>query len=101
MNSSITRAGHIQFRVPRLGRAREFYVDVLGFIEVDQDAERLYLGGLEEREHHGLVLKRADSPGVTHLAFRVSDPEALDRRGGPYEKNGCPRRRGPGGWGRG
>jgi len=92
MIDSITRAGHIEFRVTDLGRAREFYVDVLGFIEVDQDAEHLYLGGLEEREHHGLVLRHADSPGVTHLAFRVSDPEGLDRLAELYENNGCPLR---------
>ena len=92
MMYSITRAGHIEFRVTDLGRARDFYVDVLGFVETDHDDERLYLGGLEEREQYGLVLRKAASPGVSHLAFRVSDPGDLDRLENLYDENGCPTR---------
>ncbi len=90
MSFSITRAGHIEFRVTDLGRAREYYVDVLGFVLVDQDADHLFLGGLEEREHHGLVLRRAPTPGVSHLAFRVADPDDLDRLALLYQEQGCP-----------
>ena len=90
MTFSITRAGHIEYRVTDLRAAREFYHDILGFIEIDRDDERLYLGGLEEREHHGFVLRQADSPGVSHLAFRVADPGDLDRLAALYEGNGCP-----------
>lgn len=101
MPISITRSGHIEYRVTDLGRAREFYVDVLGFLEIDRDDERLYLGGLEEREHHGLVLKLAESPGVTHLAFRVATPEDLDRLARLYTEAGRPVRRVPKGFERG
>lgn len=90
MSFSITRAGHAEYRVTDLERARAFYVDVLGFLETDRDEERIYLGGLEEREHHGLILREAESPGVSHLAFRVSDPEDLDRLASLYERNGQP-----------
>lgn len=93
MTLSITRAGHIEFRVTDLGRARRFYVDVLGFVLVGEDDERLYLGGLEEREHHSLTLRKADSPGVSHLAFRLSDPDDLNRLAELYEKAGQPVRR--------
>lgn len=92
MTYSITRAGHIEYRVTDLERAREFYHDILGFVEVDRDDQRLYLGGLEEREHHGFVLRQAESPGVSHLAFRVADPDDLDRLAALYEDNGCPTR---------
>ncbi|MFQ5399286.1 MAG: hypothetical protein ACE5E7_06765 [Anaerolineae bacterium] len=61
MTFSITRAGHIEFRVTDLEQARHFYVDALGFLENGRDATHLYLGGLEEREHHGLSLRLADS----------------------------------------
>jgi catechol 2,3-dioxygenase-like lactoylglutathione lyase family enzyme len=79
MSFSITRAGHLEFRVTDLKLARRFYVEVLGLVEVGSDDQRLYLGGLEERQHHSLSLRLAPSPGVTHLAFRVSDPEDLPR----------------------
>jgi catechol 2,3-dioxygenase len=90
MAFNITRAGHIEFRVTDLDRAREFYVDVLGFVETDRDSEHLYLRGLEEREHHSLVLRKADSSGVSHIAFRVADPGDLDRLNALYQQQGSP-----------
>ena len=45
--------------VKDLGASRAFYVDMLGFIISDEDADTLYLRGLEEACHHSLVLKKA------------------------------------------
>lgn len=75
----ILRAAHIEFRVTDLARAREFYVDLLGFVETAKDGERFYLRGYEEWQHHSLVLRRAASPGVGHMAFRVGAPADLER----------------------
>ena len=77
--ANVLRAGHIEFRPTDLGAARHFYVDLLGFVETASDDRALYLRGLEEREHHSLILRRASSPGVGHLAFRVAGPDDLDR----------------------
>ncbi|MGH2375741.1 MAG: 3,4-dihydroxyphenylacetate 2,3-dioxygenase [bacterium] len=76
---AILRAGHVAFRVTDLERAREFYVDLLGFIETAADRQALYLRGLEETEHHSLVLRRGTAPGVSHIAFKVASPDDLDR----------------------
>ncbi len=92
MSYSITRAAHIEFRVTDLGRARAFYVDILGFIETARDAERIYLGGLEERDLYSLVLRKAESSGVGHIAFRVSNPDDLPKLAALYEQHGCPTR---------
>jgi catechol 2,3-dioxygenase len=89
MSFSITRAAHLEFRVTDLGKARAFYVDLLGFVETAKDAQRIYLGGYEERDLYSLVLRKADSPGVGHIAFRVSDPEDLSRIAKLYEQHGC------------
>ncbi|HEY5670638.1 MAG TPA: 3,4-dihydroxyphenylacetate 2,3-dioxygenase [Anaerolineales bacterium] len=101
MKFNITRAGHIEFRCTDLDRAREFYVDILGFVESDRDSERLYLRGLEGREHHGLVLRKAESPGVTHIAFRVASPDDLDRLAELYQEQGRPIRWMPAGYEKG
>src|SRR3990172_7568716 len=90
MSFSITRAGHLEFRVTDLQQARQFYVEALGFVLVGADDQRLYLGGLEEREHHSLSLRLAGSPGVSPLAFRLSDPEDLPRLATLYESAGRP-----------
>ena len=86
--ANILRAGHVEFRVTDLEAARHFYVDLLGFVETARDAGALYLRGLEEREHHSLVLRLADSPGVTHCAYRVAEPDNLDRLARRFEELG-------------
>lgn len=74
----ILRAGHAVFRVTNLDAARAFYVDLLGFVETAVDREAVYLRGLEETDHHSLVLRRAATPGASHLAFKVASPDDLD-----------------------
>lgn len=77
--AQILRLGHVEYRVTDLERARAFYVDLLGFVETSHDRGRVYLRGLEEREHHSLVLRKAPSAGVSHFAFRVAREDDLDR----------------------
>ncbi len=90
--ANVLRAGHVEFCVTDLGRARHFYVDLLGFVETARDTGALYLRGLEEREHHSLVLRLADAPGVTHLAFRVAEEDDLDRLSRRFRELGLPQR---------
>ncbi|MFN8483292.1 MAG: 3,4-dihydroxyphenylacetate 2,3-dioxygenase [Anaerolineae bacterium] len=78
MALNIVRAAHAEVRVTDLGRAQTFYVDVLGFVETARDAERIYLRGYEEREHHSLILRHAASPGLGHIAFHVASSADLD-----------------------
>jgi catechol 2,3-dioxygenase len=87
---NITRAAHAEYRVTDLGRARAFYVDALGLVETDRDAERLYLGGLEERDKYSLVLRRAESAGLGHLAFRVAQAEDLEALSALHAAHGLP-----------
>lgn len=89
MAFSVTRAAHLEFRVTDLERARAFYVDILGFVETARDKERLYLGGFEERDLYSLVLRKAKSPGVSHIAFRVSNPDDLQGLARLYEDHHC------------
>jgi len=77
--AEIVRLGHVEYRVTDLARARAFYVDLLGFVETGRDGTRVYLRGLEERDHHSLVLRQAPAPGVSHFAFRVAAPDDLHR----------------------
>lgn len=74
----ILKAGHVELRVTDLERARAFYVDLLGFVETEREADRLYLRAYEEWEHHSVVLRAAPSAGVGHMAFRVGRPSDLD-----------------------
>jgi catechol 2,3-dioxygenase len=76
---SISRLGHAEIRVTDLQRARWFFVDILGFFETEAGPDRIYLRGAEDRYHHSLVLKKAESPGLAHIGYAVDDPKDLDR----------------------
>ncbi|MDR7465275.1 MAG: 3,4-dihydroxyphenylacetate 2,3-dioxygenase [Armatimonadota bacterium] len=88
----ILRAAHIEFRVTDLDRAAEFYASLLGFVETARDPTRIYLRGYEEWLHHSLVLRRAPSPGVGHIAFRVAGPADLEALVAIAGRDGLPHR---------
>ena len=54
------RASHVRLAVTDLARSRAFYEQTLGLHVEDSDAGMLYLRGMEERQHHSLVLVKAD-----------------------------------------
>ncbi len=85
----VVRAGHIEYLVTDLKRAREFYVDALGFVLTDRDSSHLYLRGIEDRHHHCLTLTRSDRPGVGHFAFRVADDGDLPAIEKLLKDSGC------------
>ena len=89
---NIVRAAHGEFRVTDLGPARSFYVDVLGFQESESTSDAIYLRGLEERDHHSLVLRKSSEPGAGHLAFRVESDDDLERMAIFAKQQGLPMR---------
>jgi catechol 2,3-dioxygenase len=91
-DANVLRSGHAEYRVTDLEAARHFYVDLLGFVETERTQDALYLRCLEEREHHSLVLRRAASPGVTHMAYRVASEDDLDRLSRRFTMLGLPQR---------
>ncbi|MDI3340897.1 MAG: 3,4-dihydroxyphenylacetate 2,3-dioxygenase [Sphaerobacter sp.] len=74
---NILKAGHVELRVTDLERARSFYVDLLGFVETERTADRIYLRCLEDWEHHSLILAKAAAPGLGHIAYRVASEDDL------------------------
>lgn len=75
----IIKAGHIEVLVTDIKKAKEFYVETLGFVVTSSDEEHIFLRGYEERYHHSLLLTLAEKPGVGHFAFRVREERDLER----------------------
>lgn len=76
---NITRASHTVITVNDLPACRDFYTEVIGLIVSDEDANTVYLRGLEEIGHHSLVLKRTDGPvQCERVGARVFDEEDLE-----------------------
>ncbi len=86
---NIVKAGHIEYLVRDLDQAARFYVDTLGFVVTERDGTHIYLRGLEDRQHHCLMLTKASAPGVGHLAFKVASEEELEAVERTYASKGA------------
>src|SRR5215470_16775084 len=87
---NVVRASHIEFGVRDLARARAFYVDCLGLLANDEDDGSLYLRGVEERNHHSIVLRRSPVPEIRALGFKVASEEDLDRAAAWFTRRNLP-----------
>ncbi|MEC5422997.1 3,4-dihydroxyphenylacetate 2,3-dioxygenase [Virgibacillus sp. C22-A2] len=88
MDFNIIRCARAILHVTDLDASRKFYVDALGFIETESDAEHIYLRGLEEHTHHSLVLKKAEKPCVETLGYKVQSNADLEALSLLFEEEG-------------
>ncbi len=76
--TGVLRPGHIQLKVLDLAESVEFYGNVLGLIETGRDAQgRVYFKTWDERDHHSVILRQADSAGIDFFAFKVDSDATL------------------------
>ncbi len=76
---NIVRCSHVTLGVMDLGRSRAFHSDTLGLHVEDETKDAIYLRGVEERQHHSLVLRKSATPQAHHLGFKVASEEDLDK----------------------
>jgi 3,4-dihydroxyphenylacetate 2,3-dioxygenase len=87
---NVVRASHVELAVRDLGASRAFYVDCLGYLVTDATGDALYLRGVEERNHHSIVLHRARETSALTLGFKLASEEDLDRAAFWFARNGLP-----------
>jgi 3,4-dihydroxyphenylacetate 2,3-dioxygenase len=87
---NVVRASHVEFGVRDLAKSRAFYADCLGLVVTAEDRAAVYLRGLEERNHHSVVLRKADAPCVHATAFKLASEEDLDRAAFYFARKGLP-----------
>ena len=76
---NIVRCSHAVLTVRDLEASRAFYERTIGLKVEHADAGALYLRGMEERNHHSLVLKKGPKPVAERLGFKVGSEDDLDR----------------------
>src|SRR5262245_38053482 len=76
---NVVRCRHAVLAVRDLAARRLFYEGGIGLKVEDARSDALWLRGLEERNHHSLVLKRGSEPVAERLGFKVGSEEDLDR----------------------
>jgi catechol 2,3-dioxygenase-like lactoylglutathione lyase family enzyme len=76
---NIIRSSHVTLGVADLARSRAFYEGTLGLHVEDATRDAIYLRGVEERQHHSLVLQTSANPAAHHQGFKVGSEEDLDK----------------------
>lgn len=87
---NIVRTSHVELGVRDLGRSRAFYVDCLGLLASDESADALYLRGVEERNHHSIVLRRSPDSEARALGFKVAREDDVDRAASWFARRNLP-----------
>ncbi|HBI03775.1 MAG TPA: catechol 2,3-dioxygenase [Paenibacillaceae bacterium] len=75
---AIMRLGRVQLRVPNWEKSVHYYKNVIGLIETARDENHVYLKCWDEHDHHSVILEKADTAGLDHLAFKCETAEDLD-----------------------
>jgi catechol 2,3 dioxygenase len=78
--SDVAQLGHVEVYTDKFDESLDFYTRVLGLTASGQDENSAYLRAWDDYEFHSLKLTRHHTTGVGHIGYRVSSPEALDRR---------------------
>lgn len=87
--TGVMRSGYVQIRVGDIKKASHHYADVLGLIKTAEGRDgRLYFKCWDEHDHHCLVLRPADAPGLDWMGFKVADAATLAALGKKLEAAG-------------
>ncbi len=85
---NIVRCSHVTLGVVDLDRSRAFYEGVLGLHVEDATRDAVYLRGVEERQHHSVVLEKATEPRAQHLGFKTGNEADLDKAAAYFKAKG-------------
>ena len=96
--NGVLRPGHAQLRVLDLEESINFYGNVLGLTETGRDAQgRVYFKAWDERDHHSVIIRQADTAGIDFFAFKVDSEATLDKLEKDLNNYGVATRRIPAG----
>src|SRR5687768_6849383 len=87
---NVVRVAYVEGHATDLALSKAFWVDALGFIVTEQTSDGLWLRGLEERNHHSVVLRRAAEPDITAVGFKVYSEEDLEGAARYCQTRGLP-----------
>src|SRR3984957_1183891 len=85
---NIVRSSHAVLDVVDLNASRAFYENAIGLHVEDHDDKAVYLRGVEEHQHHSLVLRKAANAACHRLGFKVGNEGDLDSAAAFFSENG-------------
>ena len=86
----ILRLAHVDVVVTDLDLATAYYTEVMGLIEVERDADSVYLKCWDESDHHSLRLVYGPRVGFQQMSFKVVHEDDLARLENAVSQYGFP-----------
>jgi catechol 2,3-dioxygenase len=85
---AVAQLAHVELLTPKPDETLRFFKELLGLEETEREGQSVYLRAYEDFYHHTLKLTEAAKPGLGHVAWRTTSPQALDRRVAAIETSG-------------
>src|SRR5262245_54142250 len=76
----VAQLAHVELLTPKPDETLRFFTELLGLQETEREGQSVYLRAYEDFYHHTLKLTEAPKPGLGHVAWRTTSPQALHRR---------------------
>lgn len=76
----VAHLGHVELLTNKFMESFNFFTSVYGLSCTSIKDGCAYLRAWDDYEYHTLKLTQSDTTGVGHIGYRVSSPEALERR---------------------
>ena len=76
----VAHLGHVEVLTDKFEDSLDFFTRVYGLTQSGGEGDSVYLRAFDDYEFHSLKLTRHHTTGVGHIGYRVSSPEALERR---------------------
>lgn len=89
----VAQLAHVEIFTPKPNETLHFFTELLGLEETEREGQSVYLRAYEDFYHHTLKVTEARKPGLGHVAWRTTSPQALQRRVTAIERTGL-----GGGW---
>lgn len=76
--SGIMRLGFVDIQVSDLSKASTFYKNIVGLGETQKEDGRICFKCWDEYDHHSVVLRKGDGPGLSKIGWKVESERNLD-----------------------
>jgi catechol 2,3-dioxygenase len=84
----VAQLAHVELLTPKPDETLRFFTELLGLQETEREGQSVYLRAYEDFYHHTLKVTEAPKPGLGHVAWRTTSPQALERRVAAIERSG-------------
>ena len=73
----VAQLAHVEIFTPKPDETLHFFTELLGLEETEREGQSVYLRAYEDFYHHTLKVTEARKPGLGHVAWRTTSPQAL------------------------